>query len=99
MVVADRTCHLPRGVLVLPDGYELRLADTVLRVPGMAEPVDADLDSSIAVERIDLQGTRHKRPFDLSTDILLARSDEGIFAHREACFVVIRLEIVRYHRT
>lgn len=50
VIVADRACHFPDAILVLPQRYELGLADAVLRMLGMVEAMHANLHRSVSLQ-------------------------------------------------
>jgi len=55
VVVAHHARDLPATFLLLPDVHELERATVVLAVFLVAEAVCADLDGTVAFDRIDLE--------------------------------------------
>src|SRR5947209_14760640 len=97
MIVADRACQLPLPVVVPPERYELCFAPGVLRMYGLMKPVHTNLHRSVTVQRVDFQRPWYKCPLHLATDVLLDGCKERILADREACLVVIKLQVIGDH--
>src|SRR5947207_13966936 len=99
MVVADRAGHLPCAVLVLPQGYELGLSHTILRVVRMVEAMNANLHRAIILERIHLERSRYQPSLHLAADVRLAACDKCRLTNRQPRHIVIELQICWHPRT
>jgi len=98
VVEADDARQLPASIFELPELHEFRIAD-ILGVVGMGEAMHADLDGSVAFERIHLQRSRNELALHLAADVVLDAVQQALFAHRQSSLIVVELQIVGHHRS
>lgn len=98
MIEADDPRQLPRAILQLPKHDKFCLASCIGLWPvGVGKAMNANLDSALAFQRVNLKRPRNKLAMDLSADVVFHSVNQALPAQREPGLIVIELKVLNRH--